>query len=166
MVNSRKYFKQAKSFVSKLSEIAANQTVVQAWRDTSHQIFPCWEVQIYRTSLQKNIWHEQRNMFKSIEYRVYLYESKRQSMCRNWWRSGWEKIPGGAIRNEGHSESLLGHKGPITIDFLKKDATVNSVSYCQLLGKKSSLYLLDDPRIYIYIYWWRLKFNARIVFNT
>ena len=42
-------------------------------------------------------------------------------------------------------------KGTITIDFLEKDTTVNSTSYCQLLRQKSP-YSPNDIRIYIYIY--------------
>ena len=36
--------------------------------------------------------------------------------------------------------------GPITIDFLEKGATVNNISYCQLL-RQNSPYLLNDPCI-------------------
>ena len=37
-------------------------------------------------------------------------------------------------------------KGPITIDFLEKDATVNSASYSQLkLLRQNSPYLLNKP---------------------
>ena len=42
-------------------------------------------------------------------------------------------------------------KGPITIDFLEKCTTVNNVSYGQL-QKQYLRYLLNDSRIYIYIY--------------
>ena len=44
-------------------------------------------------------------------------------------------------------------KGPIALDFLEKDATVNSASCCQL-DSENSLYLLNDPHrdIYLYIY--------------
>ena len=42
-------------------------------------------------------------------------------------------------------------KGSITIDFLEKGTTVNSISYGQLL-RQNSLYLLNVPLIYIYIY--------------
>ena len=38
-------------------------------------------------------------------------------------------------------------KGPISIDFLKKDVTVNSASYYQLF-RQYSPYLLNDPHIY------------------
>ena len=42
-------------------------------------------------------------------------------------------------------------KEPVTIDFLHKDTTVNSASYCHFLSK-NSLYKLNDLHIYIYIY--------------
>ena len=38
-------------------------------------------------------------------------------------------------------------KGPITIDFFEKGASVNSASYCQLL-RQNSPYLLNDLHIY------------------
>ena len=58
------------------------------------------------------------------------------------WLSGKEKVPGAVVSKEGHNDNLLNTKGPITIDFLEKDATVNSASYCQI-----SPYLLIDPCI-------------------
>ena len=50
------------------------------------------------------------------------------------------------VNKEGHADSVLNMKGPITIDFLEKGATVNSVSYCQH-PRQNSLYLLNDPHI-------------------
>ena len=41
---------------------------------------------------------------------------------------------------------LRSMKGPITIDFIEKGATVNRGSYCQFLWQ-NSLYLLNNPRI-------------------
>ena len=41
---------------------------------------------------------------------------------------------------------FLDRKGPITIDFPEKGATVNSASYCQIFQQYSP-YLLNDPQI-------------------
>ena len=40
-------------------------------------------------------------------------------------------------------------KGTVTIDFLEKNSTINSDSYCQLIGQNSP-YLLRDPRIFFH----------------
>ena len=47
------------------------------------------------------------------------------------WLSGKEKVPGVAISKEGDAISVLGHEGPTTGN-LKKGATINRVSCCQL----------------------------------
>ena len=54
-------------------------------------------------------------------------------MERNWL-SGKEKVPGAAIsKNDHHTDSFSGKwKEPFTIDFLEKEASVNSVFYCHL----------------------------------
>ena len=44
------------------------------------------------------------------------------------WLLRKENIPGAVISKERHADSLLGHKRPITIDFLEKGEIVNSVS--------------------------------------
>ena len=41
-------------------------------------------------------------------------------------------------------------EGPMTIDLLEKDASVNNTFYCQLC-RQYLPYLLNDPYIYIYI---------------
>ena len=38
------------------------------------------------------------------------------------WLSS-KKVPGAAVNKEGRADSLLGHEGTNTIDFLKKDVT-------------------------------------------
>ena len=55
------------------------------------------------------------------------------------------------IRKEGHADFFRDKKGPITIDFLGNDITVNRACYCQIL-RENSPYLLLDLYIYIYIY--------------
>ena len=43
--------------------------------------------------------------------------------------SGKEKIPGLVVSKEGYANNVLGDERSITIDFLKKGATVNGASY-------------------------------------
>ena len=54
------------------------------------------------------------------------------------WLSGKEKVTGAVVRKD-YTDGLLGKKGPISIDFLEKSASVNSASYCQ-----NSAYLLNE----------------------
>ena len=55
--------------------------------------------------------------------------------------SGKEKVPGTVVSKEGHAESLLIVKGPITIDFLGKGETINTACYCRLLGQYFTLFI-------------------------
>ena len=48
-------------------------------------------------------------------------EKKTAHGMETHWLSGNENVPGAAISKEGHPDSLLGHKRPINIDFLKKE---------------------------------------------
>ena len=60
--------------------------------------------------------------------------------------SGKENVLGAVVYKEkNHIDSFLGHvKTTISIDFLEKDATVNSTFFCQL-RRLNSLYLMNDP---------------------
>ena len=53
------------------------------------------------------------------------------------WLSVKEKVPVTAVIKEGHVDSVLGYERTQTVE---KGATLNSASYCQLLGQ-NSLYL-------------------------
>ena len=60
------------------------------------------------------------------------------------WLSNKSKVQDPA----GSKEVFWGMKGPITLNFLKKDATLNSPSYC-LLHRQNSPYLLNKPCMYL-----------------
>ena len=55
-----------------------------------------------------------------------------------------------AVIKEGNANSPLEHKGPITIDFLDKNGTIKTASYCQFLRQKSP-YSSSDPYRIIYL---------------
>ena len=63
--------------------------------------------------------------------------------------SNKEKFPVATVCKEGHDDHFWDMKEPITLDFLEKGATVNSVSNCQLLY---FIYWMTLVYIYIYIY--------------
>ena len=67
------------------------------------------------------------------------------------WLSGKEKVPGAQSVKKVMLILFLDIKGPVSIDFLEKSATVYSSSNCLILGQNSS-YLFNDLRIYIYIW--------------
>ena len=72
---------------------------------------------------------------------------EKQSMEWKPRLSNKEKAQDAVVNKESNADRLLGHKRPITVDFLEKGATVNSASYCQLLGENSP-YLLNGSYIY------------------
>ena len=59
------------------------------------------------------------------------------------WSLWKNKNPDTAVCKEGHAKVFHDMKGPISIDFLEIDASVNSASYWKLL-KQYSPYLLND----------------------
>ena len=61
------------------------------------------------------------------------------------WLYGKVKVLGAVVSEKSHA--VWNMKGPITIDFLEKGATVNFASYCQLL-RHNSPYLLNDSRMF------------------
>ena len=75
--------------------------------------------------LKKNIYMNGLNMGLSqrakLEKTVHNVETHRLS--------DKEKFTNSAVSKEGHADSVLWHKRPITIDFLEKCATVNSALY-------------------------------------
>ena len=47
-----------------------------------------------------------------------------------------QKVQGTVVRKEAYADCVLDLlKGPVTIDFLGKCATVDNASYCQFLGE-------------------------------
>ena len=58
------------------------------------------------------------------------------------WLSGKKKVLGATVSKEGHANSLLGHERTNHLVSLKKGATINSASYCQLLRQNSPYLLL------------------------
>ena len=67
-------------------------------------------------------------------------DSKIQSVN---WKYNEFLVKCSARSKEGHADSFLGLKRVVTIDFLEKDATVNSVSYWQNSYWQNSPYLLN-----------------------
>ena len=56
-----------------------------------------------------------------------------------------EKGPGAVFNKEGHADNFKAMKGPITVDFLEKNATVNRTSYCRLLRQYFTLFVEQPP---------------------
>ena len=89
----------------------------------------------------------QKNLYKWAKYRFATtnLNQKDSSWNRNtltlWQRKNTRES---CQWNKADHAVFWDMKGPITIDFLAKSPTVNSISYCQLL-KKNSPYLLNDP---------------------
>ena len=54
---------------------------------------------------------------------------------------GKEKIASTVVSKQGDADSLVGYEKPITIDFLKRGAVVNSAFYCQLLRQYFTLFI-------------------------
>ena len=65
------------------------------------------------------------------------------------WFSGKEKVPGAVVSKEGNADCILGHKRPITTDFLGYGAIINSASYCEHLWQNSPD-LLNEPCVCMY----------------
>ena len=80
-----------------------------------------------------------------LQLRVWVEKSIHE--VETHWLSGKEKVLGEAVSTEDHAISISWDmKGPITIEFLEKGATVKSAFSCQLL-RQNYCYLLNDPGI-------------------
>ena len=78
------------------------------------------------------------NMGTRVEKTVHELDTR--------WLSNKEKVLGTTACKEWHVDSLLGLEGKHYLISLKKGTTLNSPSYCQLLGQDSP-YLLNDSYI-------------------
>ena len=68
-----------------------------------------------------------KKCLKWAKYRFAITRLGKKESLRSGNTQTKENIPGAMVSKEDHADSLL---GLITIDFLDKDAIVNSVSFC------------------------------------
>ena len=62
------------------------------------------------------------------------------------WLSGKEEFLGAMVNKEDHADSVLRHKR--IHHSLKKSATLNSASYCQLLRQYFTLFIVLENGVY------------------
>ena len=73
------------------------------------------------------------------------------------WHSGKEKVLGTVVNKEGHADAVLWDmKGPITIDFFEKGATIDDLGSIYLIHWMTRTY--KHTSIHTPIYKWILKY--------
>ena len=87
--------------------------MLQAWKEAYHKIFGVWEVQTM-WNLQKNVMCMEnyvlvkKRFITELNMALLLWASLHR--VETHWLSGKEKVPGAAVRKEGHADSLLEHE--------------------------------------------------------
>ena len=129
--------------------------MIQVWTDVCHQIFGGWE--------KKTIWNSDKNVWCIWEMHVLVKKCLWMFTSLKWKDNLFNENTDTPVKKKFGTQQLLKKLiwdtfKPITKDYLDKDATVNSTSYCQLFRHNSS-YLLNNLYIYIYIYIYIYEIN-------
>ena len=127
------YFNIPKIYFMAIQNCGKSNRVLWIWTKVRHQIFGCWEVQTM-WNLQKNMQSVRRNVFYFFK-NVYKWACVEKTVhgVEIHWLSSKEKVRAQQSAMKVILIVFWNMKGPITTDFLEKDATVNSASLCQFL---------------------------------
>ena len=118
--------------------------VLLAWTELYHQIFGGWEIFEIYSDVNKEASFSQKVLTNGVNIglpqRTLVETTVHRVETR--WLSSKESVPGEAVGKEGLADSLE-HEDTYHYWFpWKKNATVNSVSYCQLFWQNSPYLLI------------------------
>ena len=147
--------------------MVVKQTVLQDWTDlpsniwwqrsTNHVKFTEKLLMVY---MEKHVWVKKKKKKKKVcKYAKHGFATELKKTVQGvetYRLSGKEKVQWSVKKM---MLTVFWHmKGPIIIDFLEKDATINSVFYCEIL-RQNFPYLLNDSYISCSaVYMFLLKF--------